>query len=227
MKKKIKKLLHYSILCIGMLLFLDFYSQKVEAAIMLNNEYTLDKQTIEILPAIPTKAIPNHTPQQAPFSSKEIEGSIAVKLNEPLIDFGILSATNPIIRKINISVMSSNNSYQVAINQNHPLQNRNNTLIPDTTCDNGSCTQSLPSLWESTLTYGFGYRCEGKICNNNFKQKNYYQQIADTAKKEPMQIIFQGIQNQQTDLLYKINIPRIQQSGIYSNMITYIITSNY
>ena len=159
--------------------------------------------------------------------------TFSFELSQNTIDFGVLSATNPVIRTTNLSVSSPASPYQVLGHEDHALLSTSNAVIPDTTCDNGSCTEVTPAEWTNTLTYGFGYRCEnvkGSGCSNAFSEPAYYRQFADRSKNETPQTIMTADtkgKNDEAKILYKINIPGTQQTGSYSNEITFIAAPTF
>ncbi len=76
------------------------------------------------------------------------------------ISFGTLTATNPVTRTNTLTI--SNGSafgYAIQAYENHQLLDPGHgQVIPDTTCDNGSCSETTAATWNTVLTYGFGYR---------------------------------------------------------------------
>lgn len=158
----------------------------------------------------------------------------AFTISETLIDFGTLSPTNPVTRTNTLTVSNSSpHGYSVTASENHPLTTSQNASIPDTTCDNGTCTQDASAAWTSTLTYGFGYRCDnvlGSDCNNGFTDTTYFKQFPDTSKSEPETSVMTGTgvgRNKKTQITYKVNISGTQTAGVYSNAITYIATPTF
>lgn len=155
-------------------------------------------------------------------------------ISNSIIDFGILSPTNPIYRTTNISLSNINKDYIVTAFENNPLLiTKSNNIIPDTTCDNGYCSEIRTALWENTLTYGFGYRCDnvtGDSCPIEFDTSNYYKQFPDLSKSESPQIIMSpdpNLQSQEIQITYKVNISKTQPGGSYTNNITYIASPGY
>lgn len=156
-------------------------------------------------------------------------------ISETLIDFGILSATNPVSRTNNLTVSSrSPHGYSVTASENHPLLDPlTNALIPDTTCDNGSCSQSSSAVWTSILTYGFGYRCDNvneNDCESSFSDKTAYKQFADSSREETPETLMSGkntARGREAQITYKVNISGAQPAGLYSNVITYIAAPTF
>ena len=122
---------------------------------------------------------------------------------------------------------------KVISSENHQLQLGARIFLPDTTCDNGSCSETIPDLWTSNLTYGFGYRCESSFensCDQGFSDTDAFKQFAnDSAKESPQTIMLNQQSNQETTgkITYKVNISGTQTLGSYSNVITYIAVPNF
>lgn len=151
------------------------------------------------------------------------------------IDFGTLTPTNPVTRANTLTVSNqSAGGYSVKAFENHALMvPTTGATIPNTTCDNGSCSETASSSWTSTLAYGFGYRCDSvdsaNYCNSDFSAENSYKQFGDVSKNEKQQTVMSGTtgRNQKSQITYKVNISATQPAGLYSNTITYIATPTY
>lgn len=152
-----------------------------------------------------------------------------------LIDFGTLTPTNPVKRTNTLTISNgSAYGYVVTAYENHQLLiPANGSVIPDTTCDTGLCTETTAASWpdSSILVYGFGYRCDnlsGSDCVS-FPTDNY-KQFADDSKGETPQTVMSSLnvgKNRQAQITYKVNISGTQAAGRYSNIITYIATPTY
>jgi len=172
-------------------------------------------------------------------------GAFTFAISSTLVDFGTLVPTNPITRKVMLTVSNSKApGYQILASQNNPLQNlRTKDLIPDTTCDSGTCTETKASAWDNTLTYGFGYRCDNvsvlsksgkaedcRIDDSSFANNTKaYKQFADESKKEQAVVIMKGERgrNQRANITYKVNISTSQATGSYVNQVTYIAVPSF
>lgn len=172
-----------------------------------------------------------YIPRKAVFS---------ILVSNTLIDFGILSPTNPVTRNVTISVTNlSSPSFIVSASQNHQLLSpKNGAIIPDTTCDKGICSQTTAATWSNVLTYGFGYRCDNlsilvrgrkaRSCLKNdlsfYFNKDFYRQFPDASKSEKAAAIMKGDQGrkQEAIITYKVNISSSQAPGNYINSITYL-----
>lgn len=170
------------------------------------------------------------------FFTKSSLGTKAFKLSisNLLIDYGILSPTNPIIRESILSVFNAS-SYHFSIftSENRPLFHPDGIIIPDTSCDNGTCTQHTASYWENTLTFGFGYKCENtthQLCLTDFKYPNYFKQFANQSDKDNPVPVIQGVKTDkelEAKMIYKVNISSSQPPLRYSNTINYIMVPGY
>lgn len=156
-------------------------------------------------------------------------------ISQSIIDFGILSPTNPVTRNTILTVNNrSGEGYSVSAIEDHPLQSpASGQTIPDTTCDNGACTQLTSGAWENTLTYGFGYRCDpisDRDCADGFGNITSYKQFADAAKSEAAQaVMFSGSNGgtRQVKITYKVNISGTQPAGSYANTITFVAVPTF
>ncbi|MDO8460853.1 MAG: hypothetical protein Q7S38_00245 [bacterium] len=154
-------------------------------------------------------------------------------ISQTLIDFGIITPTNPVTRTNSLTISNrSANGYTVTASQTSPLKSSQGATIPDTTCDDGTCTQTTASAWTGTLTYGFGYRCDnqtGTDCATGFTGSIFYKQFADSSNSENAQAVMSGATTgtKKSQITYKINISGTQAAGTYSNIITYIATPTF
>ena len=166
------------------------------------------------------------------FEYLESGNPFAFAISSGAISFGDLKPGEPIIRTNNLTVSpSSAPGYQVTGSEDHELKVLpDGTIIQDTTCDNGSCTQTTAGPWASPLTYGFGYRCDnlsGTDCPAGFSQSNNYKQFANVSKRETAEIVMSGskVKNiRKAQISYKVNISAIKPAGTYQNTIMYIAT---
>lgn len=153
------------------------------------------------------------------------------------IDFGALTPTNPVTRTNTLTLTNgSANGYVVTAYENHALLKQGTgSLIPDTTCDSGLCTDSTSAAWTNTLTYGFGYRCDnvsGTDCATGFTTSTFYKQFTNTTyvSSTSGQAVMRGTnvgRNKQVTITYKVNVSGTQPPGDYTNLITYIAVPTF
>jgi len=153
-------------------------------------------------------------------------------ISQTSIDFGTISPANPVIRTNILTVNNqSAGGYVVTGSENHPmLMPSSGSMIPDTTCDNGLCSPSNATAWTSSLTYGFGYRCDnvsGTDCVAAFATPTFYKPFSASPTAT---IVMTGINvgiNKQSQITYKVNVSNMQPGGAYSNLVTYIATPTF
>lgn len=167
---------------------------------------------------------------------KVLSGSRFIfSISQTLIDYGILSPTNPVSRTNILTVYNAfPNGYSVNAFENHSLINKTSLLtIPDTTCDTGTCSYLNPAPWENILTYGFGYRCDNisdiNPCSNDFYNSNYYKQFPNISNSQIPQILMSGtnIGEAKARITYKANVSGTQTIGFYNNAITFVAVPNF
>ncbi len=192
------------------------------ATTLSNQNYFLETQQI-----IPGNAENQTKTEATPIqtTTESLPSPFVFSLSDMFVDFGKLSATNPVTRTTMLSIVpGSANEYSIQAFEDHELSTSENKIIPDTTCDNGSCTQDRATLWNSILSYGLGYR------ENGFSLQKGYKRFANASKNEPAQVIMNG-DNQdtkrQTTVTYKVNISNTQPIGMYTNTVTYIAVPNF
>lgn len=244
--KLISNLLSITILS---LFIFPSHPPQAKAEITTNDNWTVEIDNIDITSQSPVKNQNKQAPQEAPkgiFTGTNYKIQTGLTLNpleqlslsisNNLIDYGIISPTNPIYRTSNLIISSSTlKNFMVSAYENHPLLTADtNTQIPDSTCDNGSCSQTTSAPWSNTLTYGFGYRCEnatGTNCPADMKESDYYRQFSNPTKNEAPETIITGNitpdKKNEVQLTYKINTSKNQAPGLYSNAITYIVAPGY
>lgn len=238
--KEYKRKSYISFYIISASILLMFHPSVVHAN-MSNDSYQLETEIgVPLEKVIIEQEMKQKMPPSAKKQSREknliissvADESFSFILSNESITFGILSATNPVIRTTTIQ-MTSPIGYQIFAQADHQLQNKSKNIIPDTTCDDGQCTGTKSSLWTNTLTYGFGYRCDditSSACYGEFEQKDTYKQIPNQMNKQiPQPILYEmtATNKSENKLSYKINISGTQPKGYYNSTITYIAVPGY
>lgn len=241
---------HAAFICLFVYLFICLFSPKASAFTMSNENWIIDmgnsnsgagtqsnsknNLTSTLRQTGPGLYVGKNYVVKAGFRPSTSPPSFSFSLTQTAIDFGLLTATNPVIRTSTITISNASSpGYQVLAYENSPLKNESNTSIPDTTCDNGSCTETTAAPWEATLTYGFGYRCDSIAditCSSAFIDKDDYRQFADKSRNESPQTILigkDGKANRKAKITYKLNISGTQAPGTYTNSITYIAAPTF
>lgn len=156
-------------------------------------------------------------------------------LSSLFIDFGVINPGEPITRTNTLTVTNRTaHGYQVTALENSEMKLKNSDIvIPDTTCDSGSCSETSAATWSNPLTFGFGYRCDdlsGSDCDSGFSTSSYFKQFSNASKGESPAVVMSGADSgvdKQVQITYKVNISNTQPAGEYLNTITYIATPFY
>lgn len=166
---------------------------------------------------------------QVGFVNLETEVPVQFSISENLIDYGQISPTDPVIRTTSVSISApSVQNYTLQVLQDHSLKhNSSQVFIPDTTCDNGVCSEITAQAWTGTLTYGFGYRCDPisstNYCLSGFSDTSFYKPFSS----ETPQIVISGATKSSAQMTFKVNISGTQAPQFYSNKITFIAVPNF
>jgi len=134
-------------------------------------------------------------------------------------DTNILTITTP-----------SGHGYQITAQENHYLWTTPNNYIPDTSCDNQDCTESLSTEWVTNTSYGFGFNVNGIGATGYFPSPNHYRPFANIATGKTPEIIIsenKPVKNRTAIINYKVLISSLQSAGKYENFITYTVTPKY
>lgn len=166
---------------------------------------------------------------QVGFENIETESPFHLSISENLIDYGKIAPTDPVSRTNIVTISApSSQGYTLQVQQNHSLKHDSSqTFIPDTTCDNGLCNESVAQVWTGALTYGFGYRCDPisttNHCLSGFSNTNSYKSFPS----ETPQIVLHGTSKSSAQITFKVNIPGTQSPEHYSNEIIFIAVPNF
>lgn len=212
-----------------------YWAVNAYAEITTNDNWTIEIKNVNLTTDKIIKET-NKTQTTDPIDTPQPSTPISLNVSNNIIDYGPLSPTNQIYRTSNLSITNNNKKgFIVIAYENHPLTTTgSNTFIPDSTCDNGSCSEVTSAIWTNMLTYGFGYRCDNVSSSNDcpieFNQTDYYKQFSDNSKNEKGQIIMSSnlpSSNHETQITYKVNISKTQPGGSYNNTITYLAIPKY
>lgn len=121
--------------------------------------------------------------------------------------------------------------YQVYAYEQHPLKLLNGTaIIPDTTCDNGDCDETVAKVWTDTAIGGFGFNLVGDDAAVDFIDSTYFRQFANNAAAEPMQVIMSNSGysvDRSATATYEAGLFGSEASGTYGTAIIYIAIPSY
>jgi hypothetical protein len=108
-----------------------------------------------------------------------------------------------------------------------------NDCIKDTTCDSGSCTETVTGAWTTATNNGFGYTLDNVsgtdaafLHGGTFTAK----QVPDQEVPETKQIIMSNVgpvSAKQIYACYRISVSGTQPAGYYYNKIKYTATATF
>lgn len=157
----------------------------------------------------------------------------AFSISQNILDFGVITPTNPVTRATNLTISSgSATGFTVIASENRPLTSSLG-IIPDITCDLGTCNPSKAALWANSLTYGFGYRCDpeasgqANYCPSDLNNANFYKPFAATPSAASIMTSNVGGANRKSQITYKVNVSGSQAPGLYTNIVTYIASPGF
>lgn len=163
--------------------------------------------------------------------------TFSFQIQNPAVNFGTLTATQPVNRTSNLVVSNgSAYGYTVTAMESSALKDTTSgSTIPDTTCDNGLCTTTSAQAWTpnidgSSTTYGFGYNCTnvtGTECPADFTNANYFRPFSASPSATTVMSSSVVGRSQKVQITYRVNSSQTQPSGLYTNVITYIATPTF
>jgi len=167
--------------------------------------------------------------QVAKPAVKSINDSITISLDGSQVEFDPLTPTNPLIRSRNLAISTKGgNGYSALIYLGKPLTSGSGSIIQNTSCDDGACTDSYSSPWTSSLTYGFGFRCEiTNTCKLSFPYENSFSSLPIYPMNRLIDIKYDyNVSNSLIKLIFKLNTSGSQVPGNYSSQVHYLIMPN-
>lgn len=163
------------------------------------------------------------------FQYSRVKIPFSFTISQNLIDFGTLTATNPVSRTTDLTVNSeSAKGFTVTASENRPLTS-SSSAIPDTSCDSGLCNSTTAAPWLGTLTYGFGYRCDdvsGTNCASGFLA-DYFKSFPLSPNLATIMSSTKGGKGKKSQITYKVNVSSSQPTGTYTNVVTYIASPGF
>ncbi len=155
----------------------------------------------------------------------------AVTTTATTVPFGTLS-TNTFKKGCHNLTISTNagDGYSITSQETDQLTNSGGDIIPDTTCDTGSCSESTGGAWATASNNGFGHTCFGSDCVAAYSSGVNYRQFASIADSETAQVMQSNtgpVNNSTSTVVYQISVSATQAAGDYSNTVVYIATAQF
>lgn len=148
------------------------------------------------------------------------------------IELGLLTAGTHNTDAHNLTITTKGaGGYTIYAYETRPLRNDDGvSIIPNTTCDAGTCTYSTAGLWQNVLIGGFGYNMSGNDIPVDFTNSNYYRPFANREASEPMQVVMSStnIANaRQSTVTYKGGLFGSETAGKYETSVVYVAVPGY
>ncbi len=155
----------------------------------------------------------------------------AVTTTPTTVPFGTLSV-NTFKKGCHNLAISTNagDGYSITSQETDQLTNSGGSIIPDTTCDTGTCTEIAGGAWTTATNNGFGHTCFGSDCVAAYSSGTNYRQFASIADAETAQVMQSNtgpVNNSATTVVYQISVSAMQPAGDYSNTVVYIATAQF
>lgn len=124
--------------------------------------------------------------------------------------------------------------YTIYTYEAHPLQTIDGSYaIPDTTCDNNDCDETVAALWQDTTVGGFGFNVQGADVASDFISSDHFRQFANkaaTSPVEPMEAIMSTTSaafERQSTVTYKAGLSGSEAAGRYQTSVIYVAVPGY
>lgn len=156
----------------------------------------------------------------------------AVTTTATAVPFGDMNA-NTFKKGCQLLTVNTNagDGYTMTSQENDQMTNAGLQTIPDTTCDNGLCTETTGAVWATaSANHGLGHTCFGVNCVGAYSAGSNYRQfasIADTETAQTMMSSSSPVTNATSTVVYQLSVSGSQPSGNYTNTVVYITTAQF
>lgn len=243
LKRMVRFIMKYFFSFLIFFLVITIHNSTVSALTMSNPDYKIETDTLNINDynnmslnntdennLKGTLQGVNYTLQNG-FASVDSSGQLSFSISPDVLNFGTLSAGEPITRIVDLNIKNETGyHFLVSLYQDHPLRSERKIDIPDTTCDNGTCSELISSFWLNPLTYGFGYSCKnitGSACLSDFDGLLFKQFPDEENQERSNTVLFSQLSESSSQVIFKINISGIQEIDTYFNTIFLIASVGY
>jgi hypothetical protein len=124
--------------------------------------------------------------------------------------------------------------YSVSVQESSAMKTANGQFaIPDTTCDGGTCSESVAAAWSTATKNGLGHTCFNQDinhdCNSAYSNGTLFRQLANIAAGETAQSVMSSSTAATATgrIKYRLSAGNAQSTGIYTTLITYTIYAAY
>lgn len=121
--------------------------------------------------------------------------------------------------------------YTIYAYEQHPLRlPGTSNIIPDTTCDSGTCTTTSASVWTNANVGGFGFNIQGDDIPSDFVNNTYFRPFANDEAAAQMQAVMssQNIALQRTSTVtYQAAKKGDTAAGQFQTAVVYVAVPGY
>jgi hypothetical protein len=150
------------------------------------------------------------------------------------VPFGIISP-NTFYQGCQDLIVSTNagNGYSVTVQESSAMRTVDGRFsIPDTTCDGGTCTESVAAAWTNATKNGFGHTCANQSmhdCNAAYSSGTNFRQVANISAGETAQSVMSSSTAATATgrVKYRLSTGAAQPAGTYTTIITYTILGTF
>ncbi|MDO8557882.1 MAG: hypothetical protein Q7S09_01665 [bacterium] len=156
-----------------------------------------------------------------------------VDATDTAIPFGNISPNTFYIACQDVAIATNaGGGYSATCQEESPLKTSGGTIIPDTVCDAGGCTESAGASWTNASNNGFGHTCRNQVnndCASAYSNGVSFRQFANISGGEAAQAFMASSTTASATGRVKFRLSRgsTQAAGAYRTVVTYIITPTY
>lgn len=154
------------------------------------------------------------------------------RIDETAIDLGELTAGvhNSASNQLTITTRGAG-GYTIYAYEEKPLTHSNDSdTIADTTCNAGSCDETIAGVWTDQDVPGFGFNVTGNDAAADFLDGTYFRQFADRSSAEEMQVVMSDadIASAETGTItYQVGIDGNTAAGNYQTGVVFVAVPGY
>lgn len=158
--------------------------------------------------------------------------TFSFRVSQTALDLGELTTDvhNTASHTVTITTKGAG-GYNVYAYEINPLRHSNGvTIIPDTTCNAGTCSETTAQVWTTQAVSGFGFNANGNDVAADFVNNTYFRQFANREAAESMQSIMSSAnvgEARTATITYKAGPEDNQAAGNYQTGIVYVAVPGY
>jgi len=155
----------------------------------------------------------------------------AVGTTSSTVPFGTISPNTFYIGCQDLIVATNaGGGYTLSSREDTPLKTVSAITIPDTTCDGGTCTESVGAAWTNANNNGFGHTCRNQVnndCDSSYSNGTNFRQFANMQGGETPQNIMASSTPASATGRVKFRVSAGQAAGAYTTLVSYTIYATF